>query len=73
MLQLSFGINNCEQTDTVVASAKSNGLKLIVALTNNWSDYGGMDVYVKQANIDHAICMISLHTNRLPRFESSRF
>jgi len=34
--------------DTVVASAKSNGLKLIVALTNNWADYGGMDVYVKQ-------------------------
>jgi len=34
--------------DNVVAAAKANGLRLIVALTNNWSDYGGMDVYVKQ-------------------------
>ncbi|KAG8952186.1 hypothetical protein FRC03_012223, partial [Tulasnella sp. 419] len=33
---------------TVVSLAKANNLKLIVALTNNWSDYGGMDVYVKQ-------------------------
>ncbi|OCB85775.1 CEL4a mannanase [Sanghuangporus baumii] len=34
--------------DAVVASAEAHGLKLIVALTNNWSDYGGMDVYVSQ-------------------------
>jgi hypothetical protein len=34
--------------DNVVAAAKANGLRLIVALTNNWSDYGGMDVYTKQ-------------------------
>ncbi|EPQ57046.1 mannanase [Gloeophyllum trabeum ATCC 11539] len=34
--------------DNVVAAAKANGLRLIVTLTNNWSDYGGMDVYVNQ-------------------------
>lgn len=51
--------------DNVVAAAKANGIRLIVALlvyvhlfscqlltsicrTNNWSDYGGMDVYVNQ-------------------------
>ncbi|KAG8953484.1 hypothetical protein FRC04_002326 [Tulasnella sp. 424] len=34
--------------DQIVASAKSHGLRLIVPLTNNWSDFGGMDVYVKQ-------------------------
>ncbi|KAL1717372.1 glycoside hydrolase family 5 protein, partial [Schizophyllum commune] len=34
--------------NNVVAAAKANGLKLIVALTNNWADYGGMDVYTKQ-------------------------
>jgi mannan endo-1,4-beta-mannosidase len=28
--------------DIVVASAKAHGIKLIVSLTNNWSDYGGM-------------------------------
>ncbi|KAF8199077.1 mannanase [Pholiota molesta] len=41
----STGLGNF---DNVVAAAKANGIRLIVALTNNWSDYGGMDVYVKQ-------------------------
>jgi len=41
----STGLGNF---DNVVASAKANGLRLIVTLTNNWSDYGGMDVYVNQ-------------------------
>ncbi|KAF4984488.1 hypothetical protein FZEAL_336 [Fusarium zealandicum] len=30
---------------TVVDAASKTGIKLIVALTNNWADYGGMDVY----------------------------
>lgn len=34
--------------DRVIAAAKANGIHLIVSLTNNWSDYGGMDVYVHQ-------------------------
>ncbi|KAG9028045.1 hypothetical protein FRB95_006967 [Tulasnella sp. JGI-2019a] len=42
------GSNGLAQFSIVVASAKAHGLKLIVALTNNWSDYGGMDVYVSQ-------------------------
>ncbi len=43
----SFGIS---RFDSVVANAKSHGIRLIVTLTNNWSDYGGMDVYVSQLN-----------------------
>lgn len=31
--------------DKVVDAATESGMKLIVALTNNWADYGGMDVY----------------------------
>jgi mannan endo-1,4-beta-mannosidase len=31
--------------DKVVDAASKTGIKLIVALTNNWADYGGMDVY----------------------------
>ncbi|KAF2124261.1 glycoside hydrolase family 5 protein [Dothidotthia symphoricarpi CBS 119687] len=31
--------------DKVVDAAKKTDMKLIVALTNNWADYGGMDVY----------------------------
>jgi|SRR5688572_25966558 mannan endo-1,4-beta-mannosidase len=36
---------NLKPFDAVVDAATKNGLKLIVALTNNWADYGGMDVY----------------------------
>ncbi|KAG9046156.1 hypothetical protein FS837_004951 [Tulasnella sp. UAMH 9824] len=45
---INYGSDGLAKFDTIVASAKAHGLKLIVALTNNWSDYGGMDVYVKQ-------------------------
>lgn len=31
--------------DRVIDGATTAGIKLIVALTNNWADYGGMDVY----------------------------
>jgi len=52
---LNTGANGLQKFDTVVAAAKAHGIRLIVALTNNWSDYGGMDVYVKQilGSADH--------------------
>ena len=31
--------------DYVLASARAHGIKLIVTLTNNWQEFGGMDVY----------------------------
>ena len=31
--------------DKVVDAATNTGMKLVVAFTNNWADYGGMDVY----------------------------
>lgn len=31
--------------DIVIEAAENTGMKLIIALTNNWADYGGMDVY----------------------------
>jgi mannan endo-1,4-beta-mannosidase len=36
---------NLAPFDKVVRAAEKTGMKLIVALTNNWADYGGMDVY----------------------------
>ncbi|KAH7339441.1 CEL4a mannanase [Rhizoctonia solani] len=45
---LNTGANGLGKFDTVVAQAKAAGIRLIVPLTNNWQDYGGMDVYVKQ-------------------------
>ncbi|KAJ1304405.1 hypothetical protein OPQ81_005554 [Rhizoctonia solani] len=45
---LNTGADGLGKFDTVVAQAKAAGIRLIIPLTNNWSDYGGMDVYVKQ-------------------------
>lgn len=45
---LNTGADGLAKFDTVIAQAKAAGIHLIVALTNNWADYGGMDVYVKQ-------------------------
>ncbi|ESK89493.1 glycoside hydrolase family 5 protein [Moniliophthora roreri MCA 2997] len=45
---VNTGADGLQNFDKVVAAAKANGLRLIVALTNNWGDYGGMDVYVNQ-------------------------
>lgn len=36
---------NVAPLDKVVKAAEQSGMKLIIALTNNWADYGGMDVY----------------------------
>ncbi|KAI1494235.1 glycoside hydrolase family 5 protein [Biscogniauxia mediterranea] len=36
---------NITAFDKVVDAATKVGIKLIVAFTNNWADYGGMDVY----------------------------
>ena len=44
------GANGISRFDGVVAAAKAAGVRLIVALTNNWSNYGGMDVYVNKLN-----------------------
>ncbi|EIM81197.1 glycoside hydrolase [Stereum hirsutum FP-91666 SS1] len=52
---VNTGSDGLENFDNVVAAAKANGIRLIVTLTNNWSDYGGMDVYVSQilGSTDH--------------------
>ncbi|RYP74987.1 hypothetical protein DL771_002635 [Monosporascus sp. 5C6A] len=36
---------NLDPFDKVVNAATKVGIKLLVAFTNNWADYGGMDVY----------------------------
>ncbi|KAG9029161.1 hypothetical protein FRB95_005619 [Tulasnella sp. JGI-2019a] len=54
-ISLKSGSNGQAQFTAVIAAAKAHGIRLIVALTNNWSDYGGMDVYVSQllGSTDH--------------------
>ncbi|KDR78310.1 hypothetical protein GALMADRAFT_1312903 [Galerina marginata CBS 339.88] len=43
---INIGPTGLGNFDNVVAAAKANNIRLLVALTNNWGDFGGMDVYV---------------------------
>ncbi|ETO69905.1 hypothetical protein F444_13584 [Phytophthora nicotianae P1976] len=45
---VNTGDNGLGYFDLVVAAAKAAGVKLVVPFVNNWSDYGGIDVYVQQ-------------------------
>lgn len=40
------GPDGLERLDFVLHEARERGLKLILALTNNWRDFGGMDQYL---------------------------
>lgn len=37
---------NLERLDVVVAAAKAAGVSLVLTLTNNWEDFGGVDQYI---------------------------
>ncbi|KAF8214816.1 glycoside hydrolase family 5 protein [Mycena galopus ATCC 62051] len=45
---VNTGTDGLQRLDYLVSSAKSHGIKLLITLTNNWSDFGGMDVYTAQ-------------------------
>ncbi|KAJ7611410.1 glycoside hydrolase superfamily [Mycena polygramma] len=45
---VNTGANGLGALDGLIASAKAHGIRVIIALTNNWSDFGGMDVYTAQ-------------------------
>uniref|UniRef100_M4BU31 mannan endo-1,4-beta-mannosidase n=1 Tax=Hyaloperonospora arabidopsidis (strain Emoy2) TaxID=559515 RepID=M4BU31_HYAAE len=45
---VNTGDNGLGYFDQVVAAAKAAGVKLVVPFVNNWSDYGGIDVYVRE-------------------------
>lgn len=47
------GADGLEQLDRVIADASEHHLKLILPLTNNWSDFGGMDQYTAWAGNTH--------------------
>ncbi|MEZ9577958.1 MULTISPECIES: cellulase family glycosylhydrolase [unclassified Vibrio] len=36
-----------ERLDFTIAEAKKRGIRVVIALTNNWGDFGGMPQYVK--------------------------
>ena len=42
---INYGPTGLQALDQVIKAAEDLGLKLIMTVTNNWADYGGMDVY----------------------------
>lgn len=47
------GADGLAHLDAVVARAGWAGIKLVIPFTNNWSDFGGMDQYVRWAGDAH--------------------
>ncbi|WP_214106936.1 cellulase family glycosylhydrolase [Acrocarpospora catenulata] len=45
------GPDGLERLDYVLYKARQVGIKLIIPFTNNWSDFGGMDQYVRWAGL----------------------
>jgi mannan endo-1,4-beta-mannosidase len=47
------GADGLAHLDAVIAGAARAGIKLVIPFTNNWSDFGGMDQYVRWAGDDN--------------------
>ena len=45
-LEPAYNDTNLRKLDYVLYKAASLGLKILITLTNNWSDFGGMDQYL---------------------------
>ncbi|GAA0900822.1 hypothetical protein GCM10009557_76860 [Virgisporangium ochraceum] len=43
------GPDGLQKLDYVLASARRHNIRLVIPLTNNWNDFGGMDQYVRWA------------------------
>jgi len=44
-ITINYGSDGLLKLDNVVKAAEATDIKLVVTLTNNWADYGGMDMY----------------------------
>ncbi|KAL4863200.1 mannan endo-1,4-beta-mannosidase B [Aspergillus spectabilis] len=44
-LGINYGPNGIHRLDVVVSLAERYGLKLVLALMNNWNDFGGINIY----------------------------
>ncbi|KAI9015012.1 glycoside hydrolase superfamily [Gaertneriomyces semiglobifer] len=46
-VKINEGDDGLKMLDYVVEQSGKRGMKLVLALVNNWSDFGGMDLYVE--------------------------
>ncbi|KAJ6264069.1 hypothetical protein Dda_0210 [Drechslerella dactyloides] len=49
---INYGPDGLQKLDNVVKAAEAANVKLVMTLTNNWADYGGMDFYGQRKVID---------------------
>ncbi|HWS39364.1 MAG TPA: cellulase family glycosylhydrolase, partial [Actinoplanes sp.] len=47
------GPDGLQRLDYVIDAARRHGVKLVLPLTNNWSDFGGIDQYVRWRGARH--------------------
>jgi mannan endo-1,4-beta-mannosidase len=52
---INYGATGLQALDKVISAAEQTGIKLIMALTNNLADYGGMDVYTVNLGGKHHV------------------
>lgn len=50
---VNTGENGLKRLDYVLHAARKRGLKLLVVLTNNWHEFGGMDQYLVWYGLKH--------------------
>jgi len=46
-IDVNLGENGLQRLDHIIALAEENGIRLILTLTNNWADFGGMEQWVR--------------------------
>jgi len=46
--EVSINSINMERVDYFLAAAAQRNIRVVLGFTNNWTDYGGMDIWVKQ-------------------------
>ncbi|OUM65811.1 glycoside hydrolase family 5 protein, partial [Piromyces sp. E2] len=46
-IEINEGEKGLKRLDQVIAYAEQQGIRLILTLTNNWADFGGMEAWVK--------------------------
>ncbi|KAG4089318.1 glycoside hydrolase [Neocallimastix lanati (nom. inval.)] len=47
-IEVNEGENGLQRLDKVIALAEQHDIRLIIAFTNNWADFGGMEQWVRE-------------------------
>ena len=51
-IEVNEGVNGLQRIDEVISIAEKHGIRLILTLTNNWVDFGGLEQWVRDFGYD---------------------